>query len=122
MNRLLVTGMAMVLASASASAADMAAQAPITKAAAAVAYDWTGIYAGGYWGTSLGQSSATTPGGFADAADISKAIKEQFGVALDKKTLDIPNSLRAIGELKVKAKICKGVDAAITVEVQAEEA
>lgn len=73
MNRLLVTGMAMVLASASASAADMAAQAPITKAAAAVAYDWTGIYAGGYWGTSLGQSSATTPGGFADAADISKA-------------------------------------------------
>lgn len=60
--------------------------------------------------------------GSVTAADISKAIKEQFGVALDKKTLDIPNSLRAIGELKVKAKICKGVDAAITVEVQAEEA
>lgn len=73
MNRFFLCGLATVLASASATAADMSVKAPITKAPAAVAYDWTGFYLGGYWGTSLGQSSATTSGGFAGTADITKA-------------------------------------------------
>jgi large subunit ribosomal protein L9 len=60
--------------------------------------------------------------GSVTTADIVKAIKEQFGVALDKKLLDVPASLRAIGEHKVKAKVYKGVEAKISVEIQAEEA
>lgn len=59
--------------------------------------------------------------GSVTAADISKAMKDQFGVSLDKKTLDVPASLRAIGDHKVKARIYKGVDASISVAVQAEE-
>lgn len=60
--------------------------------------------------------------GSVTASDISKAIKEQFGVTLDKKVLDIPSSLRAIGEHSVKARVYKGVDAKISVTIQAEEA
>jgi large subunit ribosomal protein L9 len=60
--------------------------------------------------------------GSVTAADISKALKEQFGVGIDKKMLDIPASLRAIGEHVIKAKICKGVEARVKVEVQGEEA
>lgn len=59
--------------------------------------------------------------GSVTAADISKAIKEQFDVALDKKTLDVPSSLREVGEHQVKVKVYKGVDASMTVRVQAEE-
>jgi outer membrane immunogenic protein len=73
MNKFLLGSLAVVLTSVSAAAADMMAKAPIVKAPVAVAYDWTGFYLGGYWGTSLGQSRATTPGGFTDVADITKA-------------------------------------------------
>ncbi len=59
--------------------------------------------------------------GSVTATDIIKAIKEQFDVALDKKTLDVPASIREMGEHKVKAKVYKGVDASMTVRVQAEE-
>jgi large subunit ribosomal protein L9 len=60
--------------------------------------------------------------GSVTAADISKAVKQQFGVSLDKKTLDVPSSLRAIGDHSVKARVYKGVDAKISVSVQAEQA
>ncbi len=59
--------------------------------------------------------------GSVTAADISKAIKAQFDVALDKKTLEVPASIREIGEHRVKAKVYKGVNATMTVRVQAEE-
>lgn len=60
--------------------------------------------------------------GSVTAADIAKALKEQFGSSIDKKLLDVPSSsLRAIGEHKVKAKVYKGVEASLTVNVQAEE-
>lgn len=59
--------------------------------------------------------------GSVTASDISKAIKEQFDVSLDKKTLDVPASIREVGEHKVKAKVYKGVNATLTVRVQAEE-
>lgn len=61
--------------------------------------------------------------GSVTAADISKAVKEQFGTSLDKKVLDVPgSSLRALGEFVVKAKVYKGVEAKLKVEVQGEEA
>lgn len=44
---------------ASAFAADFPANAPVTKASpSAAAYNWSGFYAGGYWGKAIGQSSA----------------------------------------------------------------
>src|SRR5690606_9992670 len=61
--------------------------------------------------------------GSVTAADIAKAVKQQFGTDLDKKVLDVPgSSLRALGEFVVKAKVYKGVEAKLKVEVQAEEA
>lgn len=60
--------------------------------------------------------------GSVTAADIAKALKEQSGTVMDKKMLEVPSqSLRALGEHKVKAKIYKGVEASLTVKVEAEE-
>ena len=59
--------------------------------------------------------------GSVTTSDIAKAIKDQFGVALDKKALDVPSSLRAIGDHKIKAKVYKGVEANISVSIQAED-
>ena len=53
-------------------------------------------------------------------ADIIKAVKEQFDVSLDKKNLDVP-AIREVGDHRAKAKVYKGVDAALTIRVQAEE-
>lgn len=53
-------------------------------------------------------------------ADVIKAVKEQFDVALEKKNLDVP-AIRAVGDHRAKAKVYKGVDAALTIRVQAEE-
>lgn len=72
MKSIVLGSVALVLTSTIAAAADMTVKAPFTKAPAVVAYDWNGFYAGGYWGTSLGQSSATTPGGFSDTVNFSK--------------------------------------------------
>lgn len=60
--------------------------------------------------------------GSVTAADLAKAVKEQFGVSLDKKAIDASSSLRAIGEHIVKARVYKGVDAKLSVHIQAEEA
>ena len=46
-----------------ASAADLPVKSPLQKAPAALAYDWTGVYLGGYLGASIGQSSLRTPTG-----------------------------------------------------------
>lgn len=71
----LLAGVALILASQGASAADLPVKSPLQRAPAAIGYDWTGIYIGGYWGTSIGQSSLRTPNGpFDDVGqvDISK--------------------------------------------------
>lgn len=60
--------------------------------------------------------------GSVTAADLSKAVKEQFGVSLEKKTIDVPSSLRSVGEHTVKARVYKGVDAKISVRIESEEA
>lgn len=59
--------------------------------------------------------------GSVTGADISKAVKEQFGVVLDKKVLDVPSSLRTLGEHQVKARIAKGVEAKLTLQILAED-
>lgn len=59
--------------------------------------------------------------GSVTATDVAKAIKEQFDVALDKKALDVPSTLRAVGEYVVKARVYKGVEAKMAVHILAEE-
>lgn len=58
----MIAGVALALTAQLASAADMPVKS-LPRAPAAVAYDWTGLYIGGYWGTSIGQSSLRTPAG-----------------------------------------------------------
>lgn len=60
--------------------------------------------------------------GSVTSADLVKAIKEQFDVALDKKAVDVPSSLRAVGTHTIKARVFKGVDAKLAVQILAEEA
>lgn len=77
MKKLLLGSAALILTAGAATAADLPTKAPsykapITKAPVAVAYDWTGFYMGGYAGTSIGQSSMSTPGGASGSVDISK--------------------------------------------------
>ena len=72
MKILLLGGAALMFTAGVAVAADLP-RAPAYKAAPAVARDWSGFYLGGYWGSSIGQSSATTPGGLAlGSVDISQ--------------------------------------------------
>ena len=76
MKTTLIAGVALALTAQLASAADMPVKSPRPSALAAVTYDWTGFYIGGYWGTSIGQSRASTPTGPFDEVgqiDISKA-------------------------------------------------
>lgn len=71
----LIAGLALVLTAEVASAADLPVKSPVQKAPVAAAYDWTGLYAGGYLGSSIGQSSISTPAGPFDEVgqvDISK--------------------------------------------------
>ena len=64
---------ALILTTGLAAAADMPARTPYAKAPAMIAYDWSGFYLGGYWGTSIGQSRASTPGNvFTGTVDISQ--------------------------------------------------
>ena len=52
-----------VVTTQTASAADLPVKSPLQKAPATLAYDWTGVYLGGYLGASIGQSSLRTPTG-----------------------------------------------------------
>lgn len=60
--------------------------------------------------------------GSVTSADIVRAVQEQFGQVLDKKSLDVPSSLKSVGEHEVKARIFKGVQAKIRVAIRADEA
>ncbi len=64
MKQILFGGAALLALMGMASAADMPAKMPL-KAAPAIGYDWNGFYLGGYYGTSISQTRATssvTPG------------------------------------------------------------
>lgn len=58
--------------------------------------------------------------GSVTSSDVATALKNQFGVKIDKKKLDMPKSIRELGEHKVKARVYKGVQASVTVELKAE--
>lgn len=59
--------------------------------------------------------------GSVTSADIVKAVKAEFGESVEKKKIHLPKPIRAIGEHKVKARLCKGVQAELRVNVEAEE-
>jgi len=50
-------------------------------------------------------------------ADISKAILDQFGIALDKKNINLKKALKSTGIHEVDAKLGHGIHAALKVEV-----
>ena len=59
MKHLLLGSVALLVTVGTAGAADMPVKMPV-KAAPVVAYDWTGFYIGGYYGTSVGESRGRT--------------------------------------------------------------
>ncbi len=59
--------------------------------------------------------------GSVTSSDVAGAVKSQFGVKLDKKKLDMPKSIRELGQHKVKARVYKGGQASLTLELKAEE-
>jgi outer membrane immunogenic protein len=59
MKNILLGGAALFVLAGAANAADMPVKMPV-KAAPVVAYDWTGFYIGGYYGTSVGESRGRT--------------------------------------------------------------
>ena len=53
--------------------------------------------------------------------DISKAIKEQLNIEIDKKIVELKRALKTVGEHKVDIKLGHGIHATITVEIVGEE-
>jgi large subunit ribosomal protein L9 len=53
--------------------------------------------------------------------DISKAIKEQRNIEIDKKIVELKRALKTVGEHKVDIKLGHGIHATLTVEIVGEE-
>jgi len=53
--------------------------------------------------------------------DIAKAIKEQMGIEIDKKTVELKKALKTLGEHSVDIKLGHGIHATVTVDVVGEE-
>ncbi len=53
--------------------------------------------------------------------DIAKAIKEQMGIEIDKKTVELKKALKTVGEHQVGIKLGHGIHATVTVDVVGEE-
>jgi len=53
--------------------------------------------------------------------DISKAIKEQMNIEIDKKIVELKKALKTVGEHKVDIKLGHGIHATVTVEIVGEE-
>ncbi len=53
--------------------------------------------------------------------DIAKAIKEQMGIEIDKKTVELKKAFKTVGEHKVDIKLGHGIHAHVTVEIKGEE-
>jgi len=53
--------------------------------------------------------------------DIAKAIKEQMGIEIDKKIVELKKALKTVGEHKVDIKLGHGIHAHTTVEIVGEE-
>lgn len=55
--------------------------------------------------------------GAVTSAEIADALKEQFGVELDKRSLVVPEPIKHYGVYKLKAKLGHEISATLTVEV-----
>ena len=53
--------------------------------------------------------------------DIAKAVKEQMGIEIDKKIVELKKALKTVGEHKVDIKLGHGIHATVTVEIVGEE-
>ena len=53
--------------------------------------------------------------------DIAKAIKEQMGIEIDKKSVELKKAFKTVGEHKVDIKLGHGIHAHVTVEIKGEE-
>ena len=53
--------------------------------------------------------------------DIAKAIKEQMGIEIDKKIVELKKALKTVGTHKVDIKLGHGIHAHVTVEIKGEE-
>jgi large subunit ribosomal protein L9 len=53
--------------------------------------------------------------------EISKAIKEQMNIEIDKKVIELKKGLKTLGEHKVDIKLGHGIHAITTIEIQGEE-
>ena len=54
-------------------------------------------------------------------ADISKAIEEQFGIMLDKKSINLKKAIKSTGNHEVDAKLGHGIHATLNVQVDGVE-
>jgi large subunit ribosomal protein L9 len=52
--------------------------------------------------------------------DIAKAVKEQMGIEIDKKIVELKKALKTVGEHKVDIKLGHGIHATVIVEIQGE--
>ncbi|GAC1328889.1 MAG: 50S ribosomal protein L9 [Chloroflexota bacterium] len=53
------------------------------------------------------------------SADIVSALQKQLSVSLDRRDIDIPDSVRQVGSYRVTARLHRAVSANVTVEVRA---
>lgn len=58
--------------------------------------------------------------GSVTSSDIASALKAAFGESVDKKKIHLPKPIRELGTHEVKARLYKGVQAALKVSVEAE--
>jgi len=72
MKKLLLAGVATLIAAAPAWAADLPRRAPALQAAPAVGYDWNGFYVGGYYGGVVGNQKGSTPTSFAGQTNVNQ--------------------------------------------------
>lgn len=58
--------------------------------------------------------------GSVTSADIAAALKQQLAVEVERRDLEVPDTIRTVGEHTVKAKLQRAVTATLTLDVQAE--
>lgn len=57
--------------------------------------------------------------GSVTTVDVATAIQKQLGVSIDRRDLDIPDSVRQVGSYQVTARVHRAVAATVTLEVRA---
>jgi len=60
--------------------------------------------------------------GSVTSSDVADAVKEQLGIELDRRRIDLEEPIKAAGEYQIPVRLASGVTGTIRVEVQAEGA